>query len=39
MVRTASPPRHGPEEGLWFFILIAVIFASAFVALFLFVPS
>jgi len=38
MVRTASPPRHGPEEGLWLFILIAVIFASTFMALILFVP-
>jgi len=37
MVRAASPPRHGPEEGLWFFILIAVIFALIFVAVFLFV--
>jgi len=38
MARTASPPRHGPEEGLWFFILIAVILASGFVALVLFAP-
>lgn len=38
MVRITSPPRHGPEQGLWFFILIAVLFAAAFVALFLFVP-
>jgi len=38
MARTASPPRHGPEEGLWFFILIGVILGSAFVALVLFVP-
>ncbi len=37
MVRTASPPRRGPEQGLWFFILIAVIFALTFVAVFLFV--
>lgn len=37
MFRTASPPRHGPEEGLWFFILIAVVLALIFVAVFLFV--
>jgi len=37
MIRTASPLRHGPEEGLWFFILIAVIFALIFMAVFLFV--
>ena len=35
MFRTASPPR--PEEGLWFFILIAVVLALIFVAAFLFV--
>jgi hypothetical protein len=38
MIRTASPPRHRPEEGLWFLILIAVIFALMFVAVILFVP-
>jgi len=38
MSRTASPPRHGPEEGLWFFILIAVILALSFVTLILFAP-
>jgi hypothetical protein len=37
MFRTASPPRHGPEEGLWFFILIVVALALIFVATILFV--
>jgi len=38
MMRTASPLRHGPEEELWLYILIAVILASTFVALIRFVP-
>jgi len=38
MARTASPPRHRPEQGLWFFLLITLIFFLAFVSVFLFVP-
>ena len=39
MIRTASRPRHGPEEGLWFLIVIAAIMALAFVAIFVILPK
>ena len=39
MARTASKPQHGLEQGLWFFILLAVIMGLAFVTLFLFAPQ
>jgi len=38
MARTASRSHHGPEQGMWFFILIAVIFVLAFVGVALLVP-
>lgn len=38
MIRTASRRRHEPGEELWFPILIAVIMAMSFVAVFLYVP-
>lgn len=38
MIRTALRRRHGPEEGLWVFTLIGLIFFLTFVALILFVP-
>jgi len=38
MVRTASPPHHGQEEGFWFIVFLAVMFALTFAAVILFVP-
>ena len=37
MTRTVSRTRH-KQEGLWFFILIAIIMALAFVGVGLFAP-
>lgn len=38
MIHAKAPPRHGPKEGLWLLVVIAVLFALTFLGVIFFVP-